>query len=62
MVLFWVFCFILGFILLKKLYPHFSEECQEDTIDKPVEILKSRYANGEIERTEFLEKKKDIEE
>lgn len=59
MVLFWMFSFIMGFMLLKKLCPHFSKKSDQE--DNPVEILKSRYANGEIDRVKFLEKKKDLE-
>ena len=62
MVLFCMFCLVVGFMFIKRLYPSNSKKsAQEDNIDNPVEILKSRYANGEIDRVEFLEKKKDIE-
>ena len=62
MVLFGMFFFVVGFISLKTLCPYLSKEfAQEDDIDNPMVILKSRYANGEIDRAEFLEKKKDLE-
>ena len=61
MVLFWMFGLVVGFVFLKKLCPYFSKKSdQEDNIDNPIVILKSRYANGKIDRVEFLEKKKDI--
>jgi len=34
---------------------------QTGTLDKPVEILKRRYARGEISREEFEQMKKDLE-
>ena len=62
MVLFWIFSFVLFFTFLKKICPYFCEKSdQEDNMDNIKEILKSRYANGEIDRAEFLEKKKDLE-
>ena len=62
MVLFCMFCLVAGYMLLKKLCPHFNKKsAQEDNIDNPMELLKSRYANGEIDRAEFLKKKKDLE-
>ena len=59
MVLFCMFCLVAGYMLLKKLCPYFSKKSdQEDNSDNPMVILKSRYANGKIERVEFQEKKK----
>lgn len=63
MVLFWMFCFVLGYMLLKNLCPYFRKKSGKDAnIDNPVAILKTYYAKGEIDRVEFLEKKKDLEE
>ena len=63
MILFWMFCLVASLMFLKQLGPHFGKKSdQEDNIVNPLEILKSRYANGEINRVEFLEKKKDLEE
>lgn len=62
MVLFWMISFVLGYMLLKQLCPHFSKKSeQECSIDNPMEAIKSRYANGEIDKVELQEKKKDIE-
>ena len=59
MVLFCMFCLVAGYMLLKELCPYFSKKSdQEDNSDNPMVILKSRYANGKIERVEFQEKKK----
>lgn len=50
-------------MFFKRLFKRNSEKPdQGDNTDKPVEILKNRYANGEIDRAEFLKKKKDLEE
>lgn len=63
MVLFSLVCIIVGFMFFKRLFKRNSEKPdQGDNTDKPVEILKNRYANGEIDRAEFLKKKKDLEE
>lgn len=63
MAMFWIFSLVVTFIFLKKLCPHFSKESnQENNGDKTIEILKNRYVNGEIDRVEFAEKKKDLEE
>ena len=62
MVLFSLLCLILAFMFIKKLYPGNNKKSeQEDNIDNSEVILKSSYANGEIDRVEFLEKKKDLE-
>jgi uncharacterized membrane protein len=62
MVLFSLFCLILAFMFFKRLYPNNSNKSeQKDNIDNPEVILNNRYVKGEIDRTEFLEKKKDIE-
>jgi len=62
MILFWLFSLVLFFTFLKKICPCFCEKTnQKGNMENPNEILKSRYANGEIDRFEFLEKKKDLE-
>lgn len=60
MLLLVMFCLIVGFVFYKKFCLYFSEKFdQEDNVDNPKEICKNRDANGEINRDEFLEKKKN---
>lgn len=56
MIIFWIFV-ILGFIYLVKLVLEAKKEKGETALD----ILKKRYARGEITKEEFEEKKKDIQ-
>ncbi|MCK5504934.1 MAG: SHOCT domain-containing protein [Thermodesulfovibrionia bacterium] len=56
MVLFWVLA-IAGVFFLIKLIGGSKKEAKTETA---IDILKKRYASGEIGREEFEEKKKDI--
>ncbi|OGM08324.1 hypothetical protein A2Z67_01465 [Candidatus Woesebacteria bacterium RBG_13_36_22] len=68
MVVFWAavaFIFIMlikGFYGHKHVYEHGKDEgdIEDVTSDKPLNILKERYAKGEINKKEFDEIKKDI--
>ena len=60
MVLFVLLCLLMVFIFFKKLRSDMSKESEQE--DNPEVLLKNRYVKGEIDRAEFLEKKKDIEE
>jgi putative membrane protein len=63
MVLFWIFIILLTVWLVKSLW---SSSERGKGADKPMEesaleILKKRYARGEIPKEEYLEKKRDLE-
>ena len=38
-----------------------SKGSDSSTIETPLDILRKRYANGEIEKEEFVQRKKDLE-
>lgn len=57
MILFWGFVFILLLSLIKNLTKNTSEK---DDSSSSLEILKIRYAKGEIDKKEFEAKKKDL--
>ncbi len=43
------------------LRPQFNPARPAQTIQTPVEILKARYANGEISREEYEQQRRDLE-
>ncbi len=57
MIAFWVLV-ILGIIYLVKAIAGRSASSKEDT---PLDILKKRYARGEIDQEEFIKRKMDLE-
>lgn len=61
MVLFWGIIIWLIVALIKGLSGH-NQPRIETKNKTPLEILKERYAKGEIEKEEFEEKKKDLGE
>lgn len=57
MVFFWIFIIFLVVWLIKEVKGgHFNEHRSKSALD----ILKERYAKGEIDKKEFDEKKKDL--
>lgn len=58
MMIFWWGLIIVGIILLVKWLS--DQKSQTRTEDSALEILKKRYASGEISKEEFEEKKKDL--
>jgi hypothetical protein len=59
MVLFWLFSVVAAFVLIRKLYPYFFKN--NDQEDNPEGISQNLYENSEKYRLEFLEKRKDLE-
>ncbi len=58
MLIFWVLVIIGAFWFLK--YIIRSRTCMIGHTETPLEILRKRYAKGEIDKKEFEEKKKDL--
>ena len=58
MVLFWIFIALL-IVLLIKLYHKNHNDLRKS--DRALDILKKRYAKGEINKKEFDSKRKDLE-
>ncbi len=59
MFFFWIILIVLVVVLVKWLVSQSSERVEKR--DDPMDILKRRYAKGEIDKTEFEEKAKDLE-
>lgn len=58
MMLFWWGLIIVGIVLLVKWIS--GQKSQSKSEDSALEILKKRYASGEITKKEFEERKKDL--
>jgi putative membrane protein len=59
MIFFWIFLIVLIVVLVKWLISQSSERVEKS--DDLLDILKRPYAKGEIDKTEFEEKVKDLE-
>ena len=59
MIFFWVLLIVVIILLVKYLMP--KTDTRAEHKETPLEILKRRYANGEIDKAEYDEKRKDIE-
>jgi len=60
MVLFWVIVIIGGVVLVKWLVDQSSGSAKRGE-KTPMDILRERYARGEIDRDEYEQKRKDLE-
>ena len=61
MILWWVLLIVGIVALVKWLTAKSNDSAQPPNHEKtPLEILKERYAKGEIDKKEFAEKKKDL--
>lgn len=61
MVLLWAALILLVIWLYKQIRGPDTEAKEAQETENPLDILKKRYAKGEISREEFTERKKDIE-
>lgn len=59
-VLFWGLLIILIVKLVKSFHCHHYEETEEINGDRSLEIVRERYAKGEIDKKEFEQLKKDL--
>jgi putative membrane protein len=57
--IFWI-AIIVGIIFLVKWIVMQSRPGEQNREENPLEILKKRYARGEIDKEEFEQKKKDL--
>lgn len=68
MVIFWVVIIALAVWLLSRVFPGATRNApsngtppRSDTLESPTEILKKRYARGEITKEQFDQMRRDIE-
>lgn len=62
MVIFWVVIIVGVTLLVKWLTASSGKEAGTSAKESPMEILKRRYAAGEIDKKEFEERKKGLED
>ena len=60
MILFWVLLIVIIILLVKYLMPR--TDTRPEQKETPLEILKRRYAKGEIDKAEYDEKRRDLQE
>ena len=58
MILFWVLLIVVIILLVKYLMP--KKDTPDEHRETPLEILQRRYANGEIDKEEYDEKRKGL--
>jgi putative membrane protein len=58
MIFLWIVLIVIIVIMVKLLWSKTNERTEHK--ETPLEILKRRYASGEIDKAEFEEKKKDL--
>jgi putative membrane protein len=57
----WMAIIFIGIIALVRLFGHGDGHKSNDHDQSGIDILRERYAKGEIDKKEFEEKKKDLE-
>ena len=58
----WLFVLVLAGVAIYYLVPILKSKVSDGSIiETPLDTLKKRYANGEIDKEEFDRKKKDLE-
>ena len=60
MTLFWIFVILVIVALLKSLFTGTRSPPERERDKTALDILKERYARGEIERDEFEQKRRDL--
>ncbi|MBU2493040.1 MAG: SHOCT domain-containing protein [Bacteroidetes bacterium] len=59
--LFWIIIIgLIVWLIMKKVNRSRKTSAFDSSIESPLDILKNRYAKGEINKEEFQEKKKDL--
>lgn len=58
--IFWIVCLMLLFTLLRTLFASKHNTATAEKRSSALLILEERYASGEIDQEEFLQKKKDL--
>lgn len=61
MMLFWLLIIVIGILLVRKLWRESRDNEVPAASKTALDILKERYAKGEISKAEFEQIKKDIE-
>jgi len=59
-IVFWILVIAGVIVLVKWLITQTRSDSTQKNTSQPLEILKERYARGEIDKQEFEEKKKDL--
>lgn len=62
MFVFWGFLILILILLVRWLWGLTQKKQEQTRSESPLDILKRRYASGEIDREEFGQKKKDLSE
>ena len=57
--IFWI-AIIVGLVFLIKWIVQQNKPVEQKLVENPIEILKKRYARGDINKEEFEQKKKDL--
>lgn len=61
MILFWVVVIVGVVALAKWMFANAAASRESPTAKTPLQVLEERYARGELNREEFLAKKRDME-